>query len=876
MGYKTFDLIKNSKNPTDQWHTKTFKYHKDGQLGVPCGPVNGIMVVDLDLYKDEAGEFRKTFPDFKTWTRTIKTPRGGYHLYFKYEEGMFKNKAYGYIDVKTKGGYVVGAGSVINGISYTVATDIEPATINEELKLFLYSKVPKPEERTAKPHMFIFMVSDVKFLSMCEKIDITLFNKGNYNMWFLFTTACKAFGKKEIWQELNKQHRELTTDYNEQTNEKIWDSCETAVYEAAIVATFNTAYEPKTMKIKPVIQNTETPDEIDNRKYIQMDLTEDAPSVYENPSMINLVQSDTGTGKTRSFIHYLKRKASFNFISITNRIELGKDQYRNISEAGIDCKFYGTQNDFNQGDNIIIQLDSINKITKLDVSNYCLFLDEINALLSYLAMSSTLDKTRCIIFKRFTKMIRNCKKIIGVDKNISDAVLHFIKSVRNDKIYFFRNDHKKWQGTVIKEWDNEKELYEKIKEQDAYLLITDEYRQITKADHILQDKDVYWVSKYTKNCDHLDDHKKAGFNPKITQGVDLQMPRPVFGIYNTTTITADEMFQQLTRCRNPTEMNLIFLQNRCVFNDIDTDELLNEIKNSNNEASVNFTEDADTATYSLFIDVYMYYRYNKISMQSNPKEHLYIMLRDAGFIIQPNNKKVRKAITDKELTQINDTKLIETVDDEKHKLHLAAYQKINEILKLPAEVAKEHPALFNKGSTLQQHFNICKYNQRDADELKEVVQEKQTFKILKLKSNENKIRTFKRFQQEFKCVDSLEKITIPADHAELFLEYKNVFTTRSKKEFSFDDAASVRDCIVNIGQGLFGFGFFSAVGEVRTTRQVKGKRKDTSKNIYDYCTEFIQLNEDLSKHRHNSGVIIPLTTKPKSQVAIDLDRVIKE
>ena len=838
--FKTFHLIENSKNPSEEWKTKTFKYNTGGQLGVPCGKLNNILVVDLDLYKDMNGDFLQKFPDYKSFTHCVETPRGGYHLYFLYESG-YKNRPHGeYIDIKTQGGYVVAHGSMLNGIQYKIVNDMEPQPMPSELKTYLQSLVPPPTTSNDNACMFCYDVDDNTFMQMCNKLPTTTWS--NYNDWRKFTTACRAFGKYDIWEEYNKKY----DNYEYEGNMKCWNMADPEYIETSIIATFNKDYDAKVMKFKPISQNINEPNIVMNCKHVQ-DM--DKPSIYANGYPSTLVQSDTGTGKTYSFIHYLK-ETSNKFISITNRIELGRDQYTNISKAGIDCKFYEYENKFSESDSVIIQLDSIGKIPFKDYSKHILFLDEIDALLCYLVLSSTLDKTVCKIFKRLCNMIKTCKMLICVDKNVSDMVVNFVKTVRDDDVCFITNEFKKWEGVEVIEWTDEKAIYEEIKTKDKYLIITDEYRQLTKADELLKDPTVYYVSKFTKSPDHLDSHDKAGFNPKIVQGVDLQVKRDVYAIYNTTTITSDEMFQQMTRCRNPTSINLMFLQNRCMFDDIDKPNLEKLQMQSDAESMIDFYHDASDEEYSLFIKTYTHYKYNKISFQSNPKQHLYMMLRNAGFKIITKNEKVKKAMTDKELSNINTQKHVTAVDNDEQTMARNAYEQVNELLQLPDAVAKENPELFTKNSRLQQHFNICKYVQVGETELKIRMHMKDSFKILKLRSNENKIKTYKEMQQAFTCADSLDNITIPENTEQLYLNYKNVIGSRSKKIYDFAIVQDVRDCMINIGQLLFGYSFYKKVGQDKKDSYKDGKRIRKLIAIYDYDMEFIQHNTDLSKYRH--------------------------
>ena len=91
-----------------------------------------------------------------------------------------------------------------------------------------------------------------------------------------------------------------------------------------------------------------------------------------------VIRSDTGTGKTTSFKHYIKN-TNQKFISIVSRISLGEEQYNVFNEYGIDSKFYQFLEDgqpFDNNDNCVTTIDSIVKLRNIDISEYVLFLDE--------------------------------------------------------------------------------------------------------------------------------------------------------------------------------------------------------------------------------------------------------------------------------------------------------------------------------------------------------------------------------------------------------------------------------------------------------------------------------------------------------------------
>jgi len=144
MGYKVFPLVPNGKKPitengfkdaTDD-RAQVAKWWTDNpnaNIGIRTG--NGLVVVDVDrLSKDGV---KKVLPN--PWLEpvaerleelgadsVIKSPTGGFHLYFKADNlpadvGEIRNsesKIAEGVDVRAEGGYIVAPGSVIDGGGY--------------------------------------------------------------------------------------------------------------------------------------------------------------------------------------------------------------------------------------------------------------------------------------------------------------------------------------------------------------------------------------------------------------------------------------------------------------------------------------------------------------------------------------------------------------------------------------------------------------------------------------------------------------------------------------------------------------------------------------------------------------------------------------
>jgi len=137
-GFCVFPLVANSKKPliagwpsaatTDRETVSTWWAGLDVNcnVGIATGP-SGLCVIDLDMKNGADGlaawrELRGRL-GLAERTRWARTPSGGWHIYYKAPAGHELRNTAGRlgagIDTRAAGGFVVGAGSVINGRAYT-------------------------------------------------------------------------------------------------------------------------------------------------------------------------------------------------------------------------------------------------------------------------------------------------------------------------------------------------------------------------------------------------------------------------------------------------------------------------------------------------------------------------------------------------------------------------------------------------------------------------------------------------------------------------------------------------------------------------------------------------------------------------------------
>jgi hypothetical protein len=129
---------------------KRFWRIPDRNIGVPTGIASGFWVLDIDpprgeqeIHRLQAEHAHDPLPP----TRTVITPRGGRHLWFKYTGPVPSSigKIASNIDVKADGGYVVVAPSITVDGAYSWSSDPKaPLAIAPQWLVDLARKKPRP------------------------------------------------------------------------------------------------------------------------------------------------------------------------------------------------------------------------------------------------------------------------------------------------------------------------------------------------------------------------------------------------------------------------------------------------------------------------------------------------------------------------------------------------------------------------------------------------------------------------------------------------------------------------------------------------------------------------------------------------------------
>lgn len=307
--FKQFKLVGRSKNPSAEWKkinlnkcAKTYdNVTYDGNLGIVTGKMNNIIVIDIDSYKGTTA-FDKKFCVKQFKTLTVKTPSGGYHLYFNYDEDIKQTQCDQHnIDVRSDGGYIVAPYSIVKGNKYTIIKNKKVSNIPAKFKKWLldniYKKNPIKPTKTKKQKEDDININDKyyqynkiglsKLLSNLDKKWWTMSD----NNFLKYTSAMKTLDAFDMWDEENKNHE----SYNKDNNLKIWEGSDKNNGSVDIVFGETFMAYNKFRKTRNIPLNI---DHVINRNKLGYDFFE--------KDINYIVKSDTGTGKTTSFIHYIK------------------------------------------------------------------------------------------------------------------------------------------------------------------------------------------------------------------------------------------------------------------------------------------------------------------------------------------------------------------------------------------------------------------------------------------------------------------------------------------------------------------------------------------------------------------------------------------
>ena len=847
MVLKKFKLIENSKRPTHEW----LKEHKEryfrstpisGNTGTPCGKVNNITVVDLDFYKEtDDNKFIKKFGDYILYfnTYTVKTCNGGIHLYFEYDEDIktTTNSEYN-IDIRNDNSYVVSPLSVINNKSYTVINDVPIKKMCNDIKEWLIKHLYKIKKRTTREHN---MNIDTTFHNEYNVSPLDL-NKIIYNLpdeyWidhelFLkFTTFCKYFNIEQEWDEINKNKPNYDKDNN---YNKFWKIAKPT--EAIIDSVIGEVSLPY-YKYKP------HPYQCKYNKDVQVLNKPKLGYDFLKQDEHYLIKSDTGTGKTTSFKHYIKNTEQ-KFISICSRVSLVNEQYITFNEHGVDCINYKYMMDnnnafkkFKNDDNIIITIDSIIYLSNIDFSKYVIYLDEYNSLLEYLITSPTLQNTRAIVFYRLKQILKNAKQIIATDADINDISYNFFDSnIPNYNMWI--NEHKHNKNIKAIEIETIDELIKKLRCEDKFMLCMDSKIQAEAIYHILDDENIKLYVSGNNEDIKLDDHDKVIFSPKVLYGIDSTMNRNIYCFYKEHTISPTAYLQQIGRCRNIKTLYYLFSKKNVMIDNKTYTDIKEEIYEKNTLGCRYFISscmgnnelnDEYMSLLNKYVHLYNCYNVNKFG-------HFRLLLKERGF-------KLKKDVRIKKTSLKNFNKVIKDMKDDKE-----MNNNLDKILKVPEEEKEQYKEYYTNQYLLDQHFNLCHMMNYTVEQLKDNVCNKQDYNVNKITNIKSKLIYLKQLKNSIQNDPILKNIEMDKELCEeerkrLYQEYTIIHGIKTTIK-DFTENKNILKSLHSIYTSMFGKNIFNV--QVKKITQSSGKR--TNIRLYTINDNYIQKNIDLYNYR---------------------------
>ncbi len=903
--FKKFQLLTFSKCPSFEWSkknhhlwSKTKKPLSNGAgIGIPTGKINNIIVVDLDFYKiDEDNLFIKDFgtnfiKEFNTLT--TRTGSGGLHLFFNYDEDIKQttNEELS-VDIRSDGGYVVGAGTKVkkDGVikEYIIENDTEIKTIPENLKKWLldklYSKEQKKNKKRKDKLVKVNKELDYYYYNIDDKEVKSIFNKllkhdkgywNDYNKWLIFMTALKQLNRYDlflkIFETLNGIDGLKTRDLNK--NIVMWNNIhkqnELNCFEKILTETGNKGLIDY-IKFKPLLNNKMDFDfekEMDKLgKHMKIETGKDYA-----------FRSDTGTGKTTITKQFLKDTKQ-PFISIVSRRTLAYEQYKVFNEYGIDCVYYEFYKDGDripEGKSVVIQVDSLIKLTHYikDISKYVVFLDEYSSLIEHFSICPTLKNTRIPVYKRFKKIIQNCKQIILADADLTNYTIDFVKELR-PKLYMVNNTYKHNKGVKSKEWFKIEDMVKDLKSQDKFMVCMDtkslalkifndyfnktifekvnekeiivEGEIVNKYEITLGKDDKGIVAVITSDNDSfidLDKYDRVIFSPKIIYGLDSTIKRPVYCFYKEHTISPKSMIQQIARSRNIEHLNYIYFKKQFVapkYLDLeDTADFINKTEEIQDKWEWDMEEE-DLNAYKKLLNPILY---NNDCFETNKFGHFKYMIKQRGFIDEGKYGTTDKKYM-KELLKEHQEDLRNNFDLENPKV-----KELNELFfHFDDDAILGNKDLFLDCKELEFYQNIKTYLLRSKESVEAQMKNKEEFSFLKIHENKSKIIFFEKFLQKVGAKNKLDfepTKTIEGDEGQkIYQQYEILFKNKITSKLSLDTLKDVKKIMVKMVRQLFGKEFI--VNERKTI--AKGKKEW----FYNVNEEMLKGYWDLFKYKFNN------------------------
>lgn len=591
-------------------------------------------------------------------------------------------------------------------------------------------EINNPSEKTDK---YIKPKKDIVYIY--EESDIVdLLNNlpqkyvNSYSDWLIITTCLKSEGLKKIWDDWSKK----STSYDSINNEKIWNSLKSSldIMYLCVIARIEKldGYCSIIQSTKQIEYIMSKPNSTFKEECISNQILKDFLNLTSEEVNL-LLKSPCGSGKTKFACRNIKtimETSDKKLLSISVRISMAYQQLSDFKEEKLDVKIYKDlkQDELNKQNKLIIQIDSIFKLDLCDWHGAILYLDEISALLSYILTSTTLTKRNRILCT-FINLVKNASQIICTDADLNDIVLTFFKKL-NIKYSFIQNDYKSEKKKNAYEYENKntliKILEQELLENKPFFACFDTKAEMDVTVERL--KKFCEENKLTKQLNNflcysseegdandflvLNEKWRSKFvfySPKITIGLSFvnRTPRKVFLFSMGFSINASQLIQQMSRCRNVSEVHYFIVKKynkllyhcpedvkahyadlirnftpgseKYVIDNVHTTgfhSVSSELFNLNNIIDNGYADfNPSTAEFELrdhvFNDMFYIHEYYDNVLRSAQREQFRWMLEDKNFVIVNVNEPIdeKEEISEKENTKIAKKKVKEKKQDAK-------------------------------------------------------------------------------------------------------------------------------------------------------------------------------------------------------------------
>jgi hypothetical protein len=291
-----------------------------------------------------------------------------------------------------------------------------------------------------------FKITDEQIADLLDQLSFEYID--DYDKWSIITNILKGLDKKDLWNKWSYQSER----YNQTKNNNIWKNIKKIKFDINYIVNILNQSLDKQNKIK-LIDSYKEFNPITKNIIVNTFNNEYVSNIYSYNDFKNnsttIIQSCTGTGKTTMVAKHLSKYLTndkykhIKLLSIIDKKTLGHQHLKSFDDYKIDVLSY--QNGFKKNNHFCICINSLlqlDKLSNMELSQYLVFIDEINSFLQ-LTHNKTLDTNIRQIFNLLMRIIKYAHKVIVSDNLITDNVFELLKCRGDYK--FIVNEYKMFQ-----------------------------------------------------------------------------------------------------------------------------------------------------------------------------------------------------------------------------------------------------------------------------------------------------------------------------------------------------------------------------------------------------------------------------------------------